>query len=241
MSLPTGLRWRVPDYLPETDEVRQDLAEFYGSITVADAAVGQLLDALASTGLDRTTWVVFMTDHGPALPRAKSTLYDAGTGIAVIVRPPLRQRPSAACLRRPVQRRGPGSDTARAAGGGRACRCRWASPMHLHLRAASRSGTPGTVRGVHDQDVSRFLRPDPGDPDEGIQLYRELRVPAPARPAVGHRRQRIRVSRLRHPSVARGRSANCTTSSMTRPNHEICSARTQQTKRRRSPMSSPCC
>jgi arylsulfatase A-like enzyme len=79
----------VPDYLPETDEVRQDLAEFYGSITVADAAVGQLLDALASTGLDRTTWVVFMTDHGPALPRAKSTLYDAGTGIAVIVRPPL--------------------------------------------------------------------------------------------------------------------------------------------------------
>ena len=39
-------------------------------------------------GLDRTTWVVFMTDHGPALPRAKSTLYDAGTGIAMIVRPP---------------------------------------------------------------------------------------------------------------------------------------------------------
>jgi arylsulfatase A-like enzyme len=80
----------VPDYLPDTDEVRQDLAEFYGSITVADAAVGQLLAALATTGLDQSTWVVFMTDHGPALPRAKSTLYDAGTGIAVIVRPPLR-------------------------------------------------------------------------------------------------------------------------------------------------------
>ena len=29
-----------------------------------------------------------MTDHGPALPRAKSTLYDAGTGIAMIIRPP---------------------------------------------------------------------------------------------------------------------------------------------------------
>ena len=78
----------VPDYLPDTDEIRQDLAEFYGSIAVADAAVGQLLDTLAATGLDRTTWVVFMTDHGPALPRAKSTLYDAGTGIAMIVRPP---------------------------------------------------------------------------------------------------------------------------------------------------------
>ena len=79
----------VPDYLPDTGEIRQDLAEFYGSIAVADAAVGQLLDTLAATGLDRSTWVVFMTDHGPALPRAKSTLYDAGTGIAMIVRPPL--------------------------------------------------------------------------------------------------------------------------------------------------------
>jgi arylsulfatase A-like enzyme len=78
----------VPDYLPDTPDIRQDLADFYGSITVADAAVGQLLDTLAETGLDRTTWVVFLTDHGPALPRAKSTLYDAGTGIALIVRPP---------------------------------------------------------------------------------------------------------------------------------------------------------
>jgi arylsulfatase A-like enzyme len=78
----------VPDYLPNTDDVRQDLAEFYGAISVADAAIGQLLDTLTATGLDRSTWVVFTTDHGPALPRAKSTLYDAGTGIAMIVRPP---------------------------------------------------------------------------------------------------------------------------------------------------------
>lgn len=78
----------VPDYLPDTPDIRQDLSEFYGSITVADAAVGRLLDKLEETGLDRSTWVVFMTDHGPALPRAKSTLYDAGTGIAMIVRPP---------------------------------------------------------------------------------------------------------------------------------------------------------
>ncbi len=36
----------TPDYLPNTVEVRQDLAEFYGSITTADAAVGRLLDTL---------------------------------------------------------------------------------------------------------------------------------------------------------------------------------------------------
>jgi arylsulfatase A-like enzyme len=83
---PAGVE--LPDYLPDTPAVRQDLADFYGSITVADAAVGEILDTLVETGLDRSTWVVFMTDHGPALPRAKSTLYDAGTGIAMIVRPP---------------------------------------------------------------------------------------------------------------------------------------------------------
>lgn len=78
----------IPSYLPDTPEVRADLADFHGSITVADAAVGQLLDTLADTGLDRNTWVVFLTDHGPAFPRAKSTLYAPGTGIALIVRPP---------------------------------------------------------------------------------------------------------------------------------------------------------
>ena len=76
----------------------------------------QLLDTLADTGLDRTTWVVFVTDHGPALPRAKSTLYDAGTGIAMIVRPPRRTDRHAAGLRRAVQRRRPGADPAGTAG-----------------------------------------------------------------------------------------------------------------------------
>ena len=77
-----------PDYLPDTPEVRGDLAGFYGAIAAADAAVGRLLDTLAETGLDATTWVVFFTDHGPAFPRAKGTLYDAGTGIGMIIRPP---------------------------------------------------------------------------------------------------------------------------------------------------------
>ncbi|MBH0776791.1 sulfatase family protein [Nocardia bovistercoris] len=78
----------VPDYLPDTPEVRADLAEFHGSIEVADAALGEILDALADNGLDESTWVVFLTDHGPAFPRAKSTLYEPGTGITVIIRPP---------------------------------------------------------------------------------------------------------------------------------------------------------
>ncbi len=41
---PAGVR--VPDSLPDTPRVRQDLADFHGSITVADAAVGRLLEVL---------------------------------------------------------------------------------------------------------------------------------------------------------------------------------------------------
>ena len=78
----------VPDYLPDIAEVRGDFADFYGAIALADTAVGQLLDTLADTGLDANTWVVFFTDHGAPFPRAKSMLYDAGTGISMIIRPP---------------------------------------------------------------------------------------------------------------------------------------------------------
>jgi arylsulfatase A-like enzyme len=79
-----------PHYLPDTLEVRQDLADFYGAIATADAAVGQILDTLADTGLEASTWVVFITDHGAPFPREKSTLYETGTGIAMIIRPPTR-------------------------------------------------------------------------------------------------------------------------------------------------------
>lgn len=84
----------APDYLPNTAPVRQDLADFYGAIQAADAAVGRLLATLADTGLAANTWVVFVTDHGPPFPRAKSTLYDAGTGIALIIRPPTDHAPA---------------------------------------------------------------------------------------------------------------------------------------------------
>ncbi|MBD0020533.1 sulfatase-like hydrolase/transferase [Gordonia pseudamarae] len=78
----------VPDFLPDTADVRADLAGLHGSIAKADAAVGRLLDAIERAGLADNTWIVFATDHGLAFPRAKSTLYAEGTGISFIIRPP---------------------------------------------------------------------------------------------------------------------------------------------------------
>lgn len=81
----------VPRFLPDTPDVRDDLSGLHGSIAKADAAVGRLLGTVADLGLDETTWIVFVTDHGLAFPRAKSTLYAEGTGVALLMRPPTRR------------------------------------------------------------------------------------------------------------------------------------------------------
>jgi arylsulfatase A-like enzyme len=78
----------VHPFLRDTPEVREDLAWFHGSIEFMDQHVGRILDALRASGLEQNTIVVFTTDHGAALLRAKGTLYDPGIGTALIVRWP---------------------------------------------------------------------------------------------------------------------------------------------------------
>lgn len=78
----------VPGYLPDNDHTREDLAAFHGSIKVADRGLGVILDAVRRNGLDDDTIVVFTTDHGAPFPRAKSTLYDPGVHVALMIRVP---------------------------------------------------------------------------------------------------------------------------------------------------------
>lgn len=78
----------VPSFLPDNSWTRDDLACFQGSIRVADFETGRILEALDLAGLADNTIVVFTTDHGIAFPGAKSTLYDAGLGVAMVIRTP---------------------------------------------------------------------------------------------------------------------------------------------------------
>lgn len=78
----------IPGYLPDAPESRQDFAAFQGAIRQMDAGVGRILAGLDELEIAETTMVVFATDHGAAMPRAKCTLYDPGIEVALLMRWP---------------------------------------------------------------------------------------------------------------------------------------------------------
>jgi arylsulfatase A-like enzyme len=86
----------VPPYYPDTPVVRADLARHYDNVAQMDAAVGAVLARLAADGLADSTIVVWMTDHGDGLPRAKRELFDSGLHVPMIVRRPEAFRPRGA-------------------------------------------------------------------------------------------------------------------------------------------------
>ena len=83
-----------PDYIlppwpvADTPENRADMADYHYSVQTADRCVGIVLDALEASGHAEDTIVLMTTDHGLALPNMKCTLYDTGTGVALMLRYP---------------------------------------------------------------------------------------------------------------------------------------------------------
>ncbi|TXT64676.1 MAG: Sulfatase [Promethearchaeota archaeon] len=71
-------RVKVPPYLPDIDEIREDLAGFYGNVEIVDQTIGTIWDHLDDLGILENTIFIYTTDHGIPYPRAKCTLYDPG-------------------------------------------------------------------------------------------------------------------------------------------------------------------
>lgn len=85
----------LPPYYPDVPEVREALARHYDNVQIMDAQVGALLERLERDGLADDTVVVWTTDHGDGLPRAKRDLFDTGIRVPMIIRWPERLRPDA--------------------------------------------------------------------------------------------------------------------------------------------------
>ena len=78
----------VPYHLPDQPEVRAELAEYYQSIARLDHGVGRVLKVLEDAKKLDDTLVIFLSDNGIPFPGAKTTLYDAGVHLPLIVRKP---------------------------------------------------------------------------------------------------------------------------------------------------------
>lgn len=82
---------QIPKWLPDTKDIRQDIADYYDAIARMDAEAGQILKLLADRGLAENTLVVFTGDNGmPFPPRAKGTLYESGIRVPLLARWPGR-------------------------------------------------------------------------------------------------------------------------------------------------------
>ncbi|MEX2214758.1 MAG: sulfatase [Phycisphaeraceae bacterium] len=86
---PDSLKGKLPPYLPDVPEVREDLADYLGETQAFDAALGVLIEELKKAGEYENTIIVVSGDHGPAgFPHGKCNLYDFGTNVALAIRGP---------------------------------------------------------------------------------------------------------------------------------------------------------
>lgn len=78
----------IPGHLPDLPAVRQDLAQYYESVSRLDSGVGLLLRELHRSGHEPDTLVIYLSDNGRPFPGAKDNLYEPGLHMPLIIRSP---------------------------------------------------------------------------------------------------------------------------------------------------------
>ncbi len=83
----------VPPFLPDTPECRAELAQYYQAVSRVDEGLGRLVQLLKNAGQYDNTLIIYTSDNGIAMPGAKTTLYEPGMRLPLIVRSPdVKQR-----------------------------------------------------------------------------------------------------------------------------------------------------
>lgn len=86
---PEDLKGRLPAFLPDVHEVREDVCDYLGECLAVDAGLGLLMQRVEELGELDNTLVVVSGDHGiPGFPRGKCNLYDLGCEVALAARWP---------------------------------------------------------------------------------------------------------------------------------------------------------
>ena len=99
----------VPPFLPDTPACRSELAQYYQSVSRVDQGLGRLIEILKTSGKYENTLIIFTSDHGIAFPGGKTTVYEPGLKVPMIVKLPKSGET------------GRGTGDSKQAAGGRAC------------------------------------------------------------------------------------------------------------------------
>ena len=78
----------VPKFYPDTPAVRQDIADYYGAIECVDTVFGAMMQTLKDQDLLENTVIIYTSDHGIGLHRAKQSIYAAGLHVPFLVQAP---------------------------------------------------------------------------------------------------------------------------------------------------------
>jgi len=76
---------KVPGFLPDTPEIREDLSDYFSEIEHFDKEIGDLMEILKKSGRLENTIIVVASDNGMPFPHAKANLYDYGTRVPLII------------------------------------------------------------------------------------------------------------------------------------------------------------
>ena len=79
---------RVPSFLTDNSETREELAHYYQSCARIDQGLGRLIAILKEADLYDKTLIVFTSDHGMAFSGGKTTVYEPGLRVPFVVRNP---------------------------------------------------------------------------------------------------------------------------------------------------------
>jgi N-sulfoglucosamine sulfohydrolase len=78
----------VPPHLPDSPACRAELAQYYQAVSRTDAGLARLVEILKETGQYENTLILFGADNGMAWPGAKTTVYEPGLRLPLVVRSP---------------------------------------------------------------------------------------------------------------------------------------------------------
>ncbi|WP_139957421.1 sulfatase family protein [Flavicella sediminum] len=80
----------VPDFLPDNKQSREEIAQYYQSISRIDQGFGKLMSHLKEAGKLDNTIVFYISDNGMAFPGAKTTVYEPGIKLPCIIKDPTK-------------------------------------------------------------------------------------------------------------------------------------------------------